>query len=164
MSGNVYLVGMPGSGKSAVGRALARRLSLPFVDLDEEVEASAGAAPAEIFAEGGEPRYRELEKAALSHISARNRAVVACGGGTVIDPDNRTIMRASGAVIWLRAPLEYLKRRDLVGPARPLLRTDADLERLWREREPIYREVADHAVDATETPDDVADAIVAVLP
>lgn len=160
---NVYLIGMPGSGKSSVGRALAKRLSVPFVDLDEEVESEAGATPAEIFAEGGEERYRELEKSALSRVSARNRAVVACGGGTVIDADNRTILRASGKIVWLDLPLELLKERVVPGSDRPLIRGEGDLERLQTEREPFYKEIADAAVDASGDPVTVAQRVVEAL-
>ena len=160
---NVYLVGMPGSGKSAVGRRLAERLSVPFVDLDQEVESAAGATAAEIFAEGGEPAYRELETSTLSRVSARNRLVVACGGGTVIDPDNRMLLRASGTVIWLQVPLEFLKERDLISPERPLLRDEGDLERLYREREPLYREASHHVVDGVGDPSDVANRVLEEL-
>ena len=153
----MYLVGMPGTGKSSVGRVLADRLSRPFVDLDEEIEAAAGRSVQTIFAEGGEVQFRELETAALSRISARNTAVVACGGGIVIAPDNRTLMKASGTVVWLNISPDRLRERDLAG--RPLLAEPGDLERLLKEREPFYREVADIELDADADPEAVATAL-----
>jgi shikimate kinase len=153
----VYLIGMPGTGKSSVGRILAERLSRPFVDLDEEVEANAGASVQDVFAERGEPEFRALETAALSRISARNSAVVACGGGIVLDADNRTLMRASGTVVWLNVAAERLQERDLSG--RPLLTGPGDLVRLLAEREPLYRETADIELDADADPAAVATAL-----
>ncbi|MEX1047093.1 MAG: shikimate kinase [Actinomycetota bacterium] len=160
---NVYLVGMPGSGKSSVGRAIGKRLSVPFVDLDEEVETAAGMSVAEVFEQEGEARFRELEREALSRISARNRAVVACGGGIVLDADNRTLLRASGKVVWLDAPTEILRERIVLGADRPLLREAGDLDRLRLERDPYYREIADAMVDASGDPLSVAQKVVEVL-
>lgn len=167
MSGSVYLVGMPGSGKSSVGRALSSRLALPFIDLDEEIEAAAGATIAEIFAgvdggvAAGEAAFRQLETAALSRVSARNRAVVACGGGAILSEDNRTLMHDSGTVVWLKVRPEMLARRDLTG--RPLLVQAGDLERLSAEREPAYREASDIEIDAEADPDSVAAAVEAAV-
>lgn len=159
MKGNLYLIGMPGSGKSRVGREVAERLSAPFVDLDRVVEEEAGRSIAEIFAEQGEAVFRELEKTALSKASSRARAVIACGGGTVLDPENRSVMKATGRVVWLNVPMEKLSRRVTPGGKRPLVKDDGDLERLMAEREPIYREVADVVVEGRENVRDMVSAV-----
>ncbi len=155
----VYLVGMPGSGKSTVGRELAARLSVPFIDLDAEIEGAAGMPVARIFAEEGEARFRELEAEALTSVASRDPSVVACGGGVVLEPANRVTLRATGTVVFLSVPLELLRSRVTPSPDRPLIRAEGDLERLLGEREPLYREFAAHVVDASGTPPDVAASI-----
>ncbi len=159
----VYLVGMPGAGKSVVGRELAGRLGVPFVDLDDEIERAVGASVTEIFARDGEPSFRAREAAALVDASVQDPSVVACGGGVVLEPANRITLRNTGVAVYLDVPLEQL--RDRVTPAadRPLIREDGDLERLLADREPLYREFAAHVVDATGSPGEVADAIVEEL-
>ncbi len=155
----VYLVGMPGSGKSTVGPELARRLGVPFVELDAEIERAAGKEVREIFETEGESRFRELEAATLVEVAKRDPAVVSCGGGVVLEPANRITLRATGEVVFLSVPLEVL--RDRVPPAedRPLIREAGDLERLFRERESLYREFAARVIDASGSVHDVAGAI-----
>lgn len=155
----VYLVGMPGSGKSTVGPVLAELLGVPFVELDAEIERAAGASVSEIFAREGEVRFRELEAAALKEVSARDPAVVSCGGGVVLEPANRVTLRATGEVVFLSVPLEVLRERVPPAADRPLIRRPEDLERLYREREPLYREFAAHVVDASGSPEEVAGRI-----
>ncbi len=155
----VYLVGMPGSGKSTVGPVLAEMLGVPFVELDAEIERAAGASVREIFEREGEPRFRELEAAALAEVSTRGAAVVSCGGGVVLEPANRVTLRATGEVVFLSVPLEVLRERVRPAEDRPLIRRPEDLERLYREREPLYREFAAHVVDASGTPEEVAGRI-----
>jgi len=155
----VYLVGMPGSGKSTVGPELARRLDVPFVELDAEIERAAGKSVREIFAEEGEARFRELEASALVEASTNDPSVVSCGGGVVLEPANRVTLRATGTVVFLSVPLEVLRSRVVPAADRPLIHADADLDRLFREREPLYREFAAHVVDASGPPDEVAEVI-----
>ncbi len=155
----VYLVGMPGSGKSTVGPRLADLLGVPFVELDREIEGDAGASVTEIFAREGEVRFRELEAAALKEVSTRDPSVVSCGGGVVLEPANRVTLRATGEVVFLSVPLDVLHERVRPAADRPLIRQREDLERLFREREPLYREFAAHVVDATGTPDEVAERV-----
>lgn len=159
----VYLVGMPGAGKSVVGRELAGRLGVPFIDLDAEIERAAGASVPEIFARDGEPAFRAREAEALVEASMHDPAVVACGGGVVLEPANRITLRNTGVAVFLDVPLDRL--RDRVHPAvdRPLIREAGDLERLLETREPLYREFAAHVVDGTGSPGEVADAIVEEL-
>jgi shikimate kinase len=160
----VYLVGMPGSGKSSVGEALAGLLDLRFVDLDREVEAAAGSTVEEVFSNGGEPRFRELESRSLLRVAGGPAAVVACGGGVVLREANRDLLRSTGTVVYLSAPLAALRERLAPFPSRPLIRSPADLEALFREREPSYRSVAHHEIDATGAAEDVARAVREVLP
>ena len=159
----VYLVGMPGAGKSVVGRELAGRLGVPFVDLDAEIERAVGSSVAEIFAQEGEPTFRAREAAALVDASRNDPAVVACGGGVVLEPANRITLRNTGVAVYLDVPLEQLQERVHPAADRPLVREAGDLERLLAEREPLYREFAAHVVDGTAPPKDVADAIVEEL-
>jgi shikimate kinase len=159
----VYLVGMPGSGKSTVGPELARRLEVPFVELDAEIERAAGRSVREIFERDGEVRFRELEAQALADAAARDPSVVSCGGGVVLEPANRILLRATGEVVFLSVPLDVLRDRVQPNAERPLIRAAGDLERLAREREPLYREFAAHVVDGTGDPGEVADAIVEEL-
>jgi shikimate kinase len=155
----VYLVGMPGSGKSTVGPALAARLGVPFVELDAEIERAAGRTVREVFEQEGEPRFRELEAAALTEAATRDPSVVSCGGGVVLEPANRITLRATGEVVFLSVPLDVLRRRVRPAAERPLIRKEGDLERLLTDREPLYREFAVHVVDASGTVDEVAAAI-----
>jgi shikimate kinase len=159
----VYLVGMPGAGKSVVGSELAGRLGVPFLDLDVEIERQEGRPVAEIFATEGEPAFRALEAAALTRASTRDPSVVACGGGVVLEPANRITLRNTGLAVYLDVPLAQLRERVRPAAERPLIREEGDLERLLSSREPLYREFAAHVVDGRGTPGEVADAIVEEL-
>jgi len=159
----VYLVGMPGSGKSTVGRELAGRYGVPFVDVDAEVEREAGSTVPEIFADHGEAAFRAMEAQALLKASTQDPSVVACGGGIVLEPANRITLRNTGICVFLDVPLELLRARVQPSTDRPLIRGEGDLERLFVAREPLYREFAAHVVDASGDPGEVADAIVEEL-
>jgi shikimate kinase len=159
----VYLVGMPGAGKSVVGEELAGRLGVLFVDLDVEIERQQGASVPEIFAQVGEAGFRALEAAALTEASMQDPSVVACGGGVVLEPANRITLRNTGTAVFLDVPLEQLQARVRPAADRPLIRAAGDLERLLAEREPLYREFAAHVVEASGTPAEVAEAIVEEL-
>jgi shikimate kinase len=159
----VYLVGVPGAGKSVVGRELAGRLGVPFIDLDEEIEREAGASVVEIFRAKGEAGFRAMEASALVAASTHDPSVVACGGGVVLEPANRITLRATGTCVFLDVPLARLRERVQPASDRPLIQRDGDLERLLAEREPLYREFAAHVVDASGSPGAVAAAIVEEL-
>ncbi len=163
MKGNVYLVGMPGSGKSEVARLVAASLEVPFVDLDEEVEAEAGMSIAAIFGAEGESGFRRRETAALSRVSSRNRMIVACGGGIILGEDNRTLLGAGGTVVWLDVSTEVIAERVDFGTDRPLLRTPADVGALLKEREAAYRDVADAVVPGDDEPEVVAAEVLRAL-
>lgn len=155
----IYLVGMPGSGKSVVGNELAGRLGVPFFDLDDEIERREGRPIGRIFSEEGEPYFRALEAELLTRMATRDPAVVACGGGVVLEPANRVTLRATGVVVFLDVPLEVLKERVEPSADRPLIHSDGDLERLLAERDALYREFAAHVVDGSGEPGLVASAI-----
>ena len=150
---NIVLVGPMGAGKSVVGALLARRLGLPFVDVDAAVEAEAGLRIAELFRREGEAAFRARETALLARCLDGDGQVVATGGGAVLAPANRERLRERGFVAWLQAdPATQLRR--LEGCAdRPLLAgadRAARLHALAAERDPLYRDVADLALDTRD--------------
>jgi shikimate kinase len=149
----VILTGFMATGKTEVGRRLARRLGRPFVDLDGLVEARAGKSVAEIFSAEGEERFRELERAAVKEACGVPDAVIATGGGTLVDLDNRRLLAAAGPIICLSAPAEEILRRVGDPASRPLLASRnggvdqlARIRALLDARAPIYA-LATHAVD-----------------
>jgi len=161
---HVILVGLMGAGKSTVGALLADALGRPFVDTDDVIEATAGRTVAELFADGGEEAFRDLERAAVADVCASpDPLVIACGGGAVLDADNRRVLARSGVVVWLRAAPARLAARVGADDARPLLATGSTvdtLERLAQVRAAAYEAVADAAVDTDElAPDEVAERV-----
>lgn len=146
----VVLVGMMGSGKTAVGTALARMLGVPFVDSDHEIEAAANMTIAEIFARDGEPFFRKKESQVLARLLSGDPVVLSTGGGAYMSESNRAMISAQGAAVWLRASDDLLWNRVKHKTTRPLLRTDnprKTLEELCQKRNPIYA-LADLTVDA----------------
>lgn len=164
---HLVLVGMMGAGKTTVGRECARRLGRPFVDVDDVVAATAGMPIADIFSSRGEPAFRELERQAIADVCASPEPlVVACGGGAVLDADNRRRLRDAGVVVWLQAPPDVLVGRVGDGNGRPLLAGDPHgaLRRLASMREPAYEAAAHRSVDAGEgDAGAVADAVLAAF-
>lgn len=160
----VYLIGARASGKTTVGRMLARRLGLPFVDTDAHVVAALGEAIADLVAREGWPAFRQHESASLVAASA-TPAVVATGGGMVLDPANCTHMRKTGTVIYLDVPASALCARLAADPLecqRPSLtgRCAADeIADVLLAREPLYKNTAHHIVDGVRPVDDVVEDI-----
>lgn len=147
---NLILVGPMGAGKSSIGRRVADRFGLRFVDLDEEIERRTGASVATIFDCEGEAGFRAREHAALAACLQREGQVVATGGGAVLDARNRALMRERGFVVHLQVEVPAQLRRLARDRSRPLLATgerEPVLRRLAAEREPLYREVADLGFD-----------------
>lgn len=152
----VALVGLMGAGKSAIGKRLAVRLGLPFIDADDEIERAAGCSIAEIFAKYGEADFRAGERRVIARLLDRPAHVLSTGGGAYIDADTRALMRAKAITVWLRADLDVLFDRVKKRGHRPLLSQGDPREilgRLMTQRYPIYAE-ADIVVESTAQPAD----------
>lgn len=164
---NLYLVGMMGSGKSSTGESLAAELSFPFVDTDEEIVKKVKMSINEIFETRGEPYFRKVEKEALLLFAKKGSQVIATGGGAVLDPENVTLMKQTGLIIYLRTPMEVLWQRVQHKADRPLLKASNPHDvfaRLFTERKPIYEAIYDHSVNTEQkTPLQVAREIAELL-
>ena len=150
MQPNIFLVGLMGSGKTTVGKLLAKRLGLRFVDSDQEIEAKTGATVSWIFEIEGEDSFRQREMEMIDELTAQKGVLLATGGGSILKPENRKHMKSRGIVIFLRASVSNILKRTQYDKTRPLLQTPdkrAKLEALSRQRDPMYREVADIIVD-----------------
>ena len=167
MAEHIFVVGMMGCGKTTVGRLLAERLGWRHLDSDEQVGRDTGQTVPEIFADRGEPAFRAAEKRALAAAAVSDTpTVVSVAGGAVLDPDNRRVLRRSGAVVWLRAQVETLAERVGDGAGRPLLGDDpgAALRRLYAQRRPVYQELAQIVVDVDRlAPVTVVERLLAAL-
>ena len=141
----VVLVGFMGSGKSSVGRVLARRFGAPFVDLDEWIESSAGCRIRDLFAREGEPAFREREKAALREVLSVKGRVIATGGGAFADEENRVLLRSYAPVVYLDTAVETLLERLAADHGRPLLRGE--------DREEVVRALLSRRVPGYRTAD-----------
>lgn len=161
---NVYLVGMPGSGKSTVGRLLAERLRMAFLDLDARIVLDAGRSIDSIYASDGEETFRDLEQTALAEVVSTEGTVVSCGGGVVLRPANREALLAAGRVVWLDVPSDVLDDRVRDEPrGRPIVTMTESLGPVAEQRRPLYREVSTMVVDAHRAPEDVAADVARVL-
>lgn len=165
----VALVGARGAGKTTVGRALAQALARPFVDLDDEVERLASAPVGEVLTRVGDEAFRALEARALREVLERAPdAIIATGGGTPTRDAARALLRAQTTAIYLHAAPEVLAARVVAdaGRARPPLRPGgplAEARAIVAERDPVYREVARHVVDASRPVDEVVRELVRAL-
>ncbi len=149
---NIYLIGLPGSGKTTVGRCLARFLYLDFIDTDHLIEERTGVSISHIFEIEGESGFRRRETRLLEEVSDRTQTVISTGGGIILSDTNRQIMRQHGQVVYLRASLEILWFRLKNCQNRPLLQTAgprARIAELMKEREPLYIAQADLIVEVT---------------
>ncbi len=149
---NIFLVGPMGSGKSAVGAWLSKRLELPFADSDGRIEQETGVDISRIFDIEGEEGFREREERVIGNLCSRQGLVLATGGGAVLRAANRRALRNNGTVFYLQCSLDEQVERTRNARNRPLLEQGPRrqvLKELMAAREPLYREVADHVVDTT---------------
>ena len=162
----IILVGLMGAGKTRVGRRLAERLGLPFVDTDHEIEAKNGMTISELFTRIGETAFREGERRTIASLMGQSASVIATGGGAFIDPRTRAAMLESGLVVWLRADLDTLVARTARSNKRPLLNgvdREAKLAELMALRYPVYAE-AHLAVESLHGPvEQTVNAVLAAL-
>ena len=163
----VVLVGMMGSGKTAIGRNMAERLNVPYVDSDAEIETAANATISEIFERSGEPFFRDRETEVISRLLQSEPCVLSTGGGAFLAERNRTAISEHGVAVWLDADLDLLWERVRHKDTRPLLRTmnpRATLAAIFKERGPIYAKaelcaLADPAFSIDEMTDHVLDVL-----
>lgn len=163
----IVLVGLMGVGKSTVGRRLAKRLALPFIDSDSAIEdAAGGASAAEVYDLYGADDFRDGERRLVARLVEGERRVIATGGGAFVDPATRALLKARAVTVWLDAPVDVLAERTGRRNTRPLLRDGdraATLARLDQERRPYYAEADIHVRSGDGAHGDVVDAIVAAL-
>ena len=147
---SIIFVGLPGSGKTTIGRQLARRLGLPFVDSDHVIEHQLGCSIREFFAREGEDSFRDVEQQVLDELTQTHEGVIATGGGAVLRETNRRHLHERGHVIYLRSTPEDVFRRVRHDTARPLLQVDDPLSRLralFDARDPLYRDAAHFVIE-----------------
>lgn len=167
----IALVGLRGTGKTTVGKLLADRMGWTFADTDDAVESNAGKTIARIFAEDGEPQFRELEANAVAETFSHDRIVLATGGGAILRTATRTLLKANGFVVWLTGSAAVLAERLAIDstttnrrPSLTALTGSEELAALYVEREPLYREIAHLTVDTkNRTPDEIATTIALAL-
>jgi shikimate kinase len=164
---NLILIGFMGSGKSSVGREIARRCELRFLDTDSMIRQKYGKSIPEIFAAYGEPAFRDEEHQVLLRLRAAQPMVLATGGGIVLQPRNRSVLRSLGAVVWLTANEEVIWERVSRNQNRPLLRTKdprSTVRDLMETRYPLYHETADITVETSRlTHQEVANRILLAI-
>jgi shikimate kinase len=167
---SIVLIGLMGAGKTAVGRRLANKLDLPFIDADTEIEVAAGASISEIFAEHGEAYFRQGERKVIARLLQNGPQVLATGGGAYMNADTRAAIKARGLSVWLKADAKVLLKRVGRRSTRPLLaggEPEKVMRKLMGERYPIYAE-ADVTVESRDVPHEVIvsaviDALAAAL-
>lgn len=162
----IVLVGLMGAGKSTVGRRLARRLGLPFVDTDAAIEDAAGYSAAEMFERYGENDFRDGERRLVARLVDGQVRVIATGGGVFADPGTRQLLNHRAITVWLDAPVDVLASRTSRRDTRPLLRNGdhkGTLERLAKEREPAYSEAHIRVTSGNSAHGEVVEAIVKAL-
>ena len=162
----IVLVGLMGVGKSTVGRRLARRLGLPFVDSDAAIEDAAGLSPAEVFERYGEHDFRDGERRLVARLVEGSVRVIATGGGAFVDPRTRELLNSRAITVWLDAPVDILTERTSRRDTRVQLRTGdpkATLERLAQERRDSYEQAHIHVKSGSGAHKEVVEAIVRAL-
>lgn len=146
---NIFLIGPMGAGKSSVGKHLAHQLNMDFYDTDEEIENRTGVEIGWIFDIEGEAGFRKRETSVIKELIKLPNIVLATGGGSILEPENREILASNGTIIYLEVSLDYQQHRTINESRRPLLRVknrQEILEKLYHERSPLYESIADYKV------------------
>ena len=146
----IALVGLPGSGKTTVGKQLSRRLQLPFIDTDHEIEQRLGCSIRVFFEREGEARFRDVEESVIDQLTRMGPCVLSTGGGAVLRPANRALLRSRGKVFYLRSTPEEVYRRVKHDRNRPLLQVADPMQKLrdlFAVRDPLYRETAHFVIE-----------------
>lgn len=160
---NLVLIGMTGSGKSTIGKALSRRLHLTFIDMDTYIEAQSGSSIPELFKKG-EDTFRSLETEACKKLSYKENSVISTGGGAVVKEDNHVWLKKSGLVIFIDRPINLIAE-DIQTEHRPLLKNGKDaLYDLYNKRESLYRQLADIVIINDQSLEHSIDLIIQQLP
>jgi len=162
----VVLIGLMGAGKSAIGRKLAARLELPFIDADHEIEEAASMSVADIFEHYGEAEFRRLEASVMTRLLGAGATVLATGGGAFMNADTRAAIGAAGVSVWLSADLDLLMARVSRKATRPLLRAPdprAVMQKLMDERYPVYATADVTVISRDVGKDEMADTVVEAL-
>src|ERR1041385_4907449 len=162
----IVLVGLMGVGKSTVGRRLAKRLGLSFVDSDAAIEDAAGLSPAEVFERYGEHDFRDGERRLVARLIEGDVRVIATGGGAYVDPQTRQLLNERAITVWLDAPVDILAERTARRDTRPLLKNvdpKGTLERLAEERRPSYEQAHIHVKSGDGAHKEVVDQIIQAL-
>jgi shikimate kinase len=154
----LYLVGFMGAGKTTVARALSRRIGWRFEDIDHRIEARERRTVSAIFARDGEPYFRNAERAVLQELLPERHVVIAAGGGTFVDPDNRATMLNDGAVAWLDIPLARVMERVPTDGRRPLASDREQMEQLYERRRLAYS-LAHTRIDAGRPTDEIVERL-----
>ena len=152
-----------GAGKTTVGRRVAKKLGWKFIDLDAEIERREGRPIAEIFREDGEPHFRSLERLCLKELSSSRKSVIALGGGTFTDPENRNLAEKTGLTVWLKVSFSKLVQRVRIDGTRPKFVDSSQAEQLYESREPLYALAKVHISTDDGTPESAADEIIGAL-
>ena len=150
MNKNIILCGFMGSGKTVTGKALAKKLNMEFIDLDIFIEQSQNMSLKDIFAKFGEPHFRNLESQAAAALGKSENKVIACGGGTVLNPENVAALKVNGEIFYLSVEPQTVKQRLKNDTNRPLLADDKEnaIDTLLKNRGPIYESAADRIIDS----------------
>lgn len=163
---NIYLVGFMATGKTAVGRELAKRLNKEFLDLDDLIEKKENIRIVDVFKEKGEPYFRKIESQVVKEVSQKSDLVVGCGGGAIVNEENLAILKNSGLIICLRADIDTILERSRATEQRPLLNVgdpQGRIKDLLKQREPFYNK-SDHIIDTTDLDiNGVVDKIISIL-
>ncbi len=156
----IYLVGFMGSGKTTVGRRLAKKLGWKFIDLDEEIERYERRTVADIFRQDGEAYFRQLERHSLEQASSSKQSVIALGGGAFLDPENRGLAENTGLTVWLKVSFAKVGDRVKIDGTRPKLTSKEQAEGLYQSREPYYALAKLHVSTDDGTPETIAEEII----